>query len=75
VISSVQPTRSPSRSRSKYVTEMYISRQAGTIEVYAFPTTTPNKLVAMSVLLTRGEEFEAWLSGSIRADADRAGGV
>jgi len=40
------------------------------IEVYAFLTTTPNKLVAtinherMPVLLTREEEFDTWLSGS-----------
>ncbi len=38
------------------------------LEVYAFLTTTPNELVAtinherMPVLLTRSEEFEAWLS-------------
>jgi putative SOS response-associated peptidase YedK len=40
------------------------------IETYAFLTTTPNPLVAtinherMPVLLTREEEFEAWLKGS-----------
>ena len=40
------------------------------IEVYAFLTTTPNKLVAtinherMPVLLTREEEFDAWLNGA-----------
>jgi putative SOS response-associated peptidase YedK len=40
------------------------------IEVYAFLTTTPNKLVAtvnherMPVLLTREEQFETWLNGS-----------
>jgi putative SOS response-associated peptidase YedK len=40
------------------------------IEVYAFLTTTPNKLVAtinherMPVLLTGDEEFAAWLSGA-----------
>ena len=40
------------------------------LEVYAFLTTTPNELVAtinhkrMPVLLTREEEFEAWLSGA-----------
>jgi putative SOS response-associated peptidase YedK len=40
------------------------------LEVYAFLTTPPNKLVAainherMPVLLTRDEEFETWLSGS-----------
>ena len=40
------------------------------IETYSFLTTTPNPLVAtinherMPVLLTREEEFEAWLSGS-----------
>jgi putative SOS response-associated peptidase YedK len=40
------------------------------LAVYAFLTTTPNKLVAtinhdrMPVLLTREEEFETWLSGS-----------
>ena len=39
------------------------------IETYAFLTTTPNPLVAtinherMPVLLTREEEFEAWLRG------------
>ena len=43
------------------------------LEVYAFLTTTPNQLVAtinherMSVLLTREEEFEAWLSGAAEA--------
>jgi putative SOS response-associated peptidase YedK len=41
------------------------------IEVYAFLTTTPNKLVAtinherMPVLLTREEEFDAWLNGAL----------
>jgi putative SOS response-associated peptidase YedK len=40
------------------------------IEVYAFLTTTPNKLVArinherMPVLLTREEEFDLWLNGA-----------
>jgi putative SOS response-associated peptidase YedK len=40
------------------------------IETYSFLTTTPNPLVAtinherMPVLLTREEEFQAWLSGS-----------
>jgi len=40
------------------------------IEVYAFLTTTPNKLVAtinherMPVLLTREDEFDAWLNGA-----------
>ena len=40
------------------------------IEVYAFLTTTPNKLVAtinherMPVLLAREEEFDVWLSGA-----------
>ena len=40
------------------------------LEVYAFLTTTPNKLVAtinherMPVLLTREEEFDAWLNGA-----------
>src|SRR5262245_61233203 len=40
------------------------------IEVYAFLTTTPNKLVAtvnherMPVLLTREEEFDVWLKGA-----------
>ena len=40
------------------------------IEVYAFLTTTPNKLVAtinherMPVLLTREAEFDAWLNGA-----------
>jgi putative SOS response-associated peptidase YedK len=41
------------------------------IETYSFLTTTPNSLVStinherMPVLLTREEEFEAWLRGSI----------
>lgn len=40
------------------------------LEVYAFLTTTPNELVAtinherMPILLTREDEFEAWLSGA-----------
>ena len=40
------------------------------IEVYAFLTTTPNKLVAtinherMPVLLTREEQFDVWLNGA-----------
>jgi putative SOS response-associated peptidase YedK len=40
------------------------------LEVYAFLTTTPNNLVAtvnherMPVLLTREEEFDAWLNGA-----------
>ena len=41
------------------------------IETYSFLTTTPNPLVAtinherMPVLLTREEEFETWLDGSV----------
>src|SRR5262245_41735090 len=41
------------------------------IEVYSFLTTTPNPLVAtinherMPVLLTREEEFDTWLNGSV----------
>jgi putative SOS response-associated peptidase YedK len=41
------------------------------VETYAFLTTTPNSLVAtinherMPVLLTREEEFDTWLRGSV----------
>jgi putative SOS response-associated peptidase YedK len=51
------------------------------IETFSFLTTTPNPLVAtinherMPVILTREEEFDAWLLGSLEVAFARAGGI